>query len=108
MHIANLAPKVVKREDLPAAAVEAEAAIQRARALDEGKPAAIFDKVVEGRMAKYYQDVVLLEQEYLMGEGQTIDQAVQAAIGDLGENIQISRFVRYELGESLEPDADEA
>ena len=108
LHIANLAPRVIKREDLPAAAVEAEAAIQRARALDEGKPAAIVDKVIEGRMAKFYQDTVLLEQEYLMGEGQTIDQAVQAAIGDLGENIQISRFVRYELGESLEPDADEA
>jgi elongation factor Ts len=108
LHIANLAPKVVKREDMPAAAIEAETAVQRARALDEGKPANIVDKVVEGRMAKFYQDMALMEQEYLLGAGETIDQLIQAAIADLGENIQISRFVRYELGENLETDGDEA
>lgn len=108
LHIANLAPKVVKREELPAALVAEETAVQRARALDEGKPEAIVDKVVEGRMAKFYQDTVLMEQEYLLGEGQTIDQVIQAAIADLGENIQITRFVRYELGENLETNGDEA
>jgi elongation factor Ts len=108
LHIANLAPKVVKREELPAALVAEETAVQRARALDEGKPEAIVDKVIEGRMAKFYQDTVLMEQEYLLGEGQTIDQLIQAAIADLGENIQVSRFVRYELGENIETDGDEA
>ena len=108
LHIANLAPKVVKREDVPAAAVEAEAAIQRARALEEGKPAAIVDKVVEGRMGKFYQDMALMEQEYLLGEGETVGQVIQSAIADLGENIQVSRFARFELGESLDDGADEA
>jgi len=108
LHIANLAPKVVKREELPAAVIEAEAAVQRARALEEGKPEAILDKIIEGRMAKFYEEAVLLEQEYLLGEDQTIDQVIQAAIADLGENIQISRFARYELGESLDTEDDEA
>jgi len=80
----------------------AEAAIQRARALEEGKPANMVDKIAEGRMTKFYQDIVLLEQEYLMEEGKTISQLIQELIADVGENIQIARFVRYELGENIE------
>ncbi len=106
LHIANLNPKYVRREDVPASVVEAEMSIQRARALDEGKPANMVDKIAEGRMAKFFQDIVLLEQEYLLGEGKTIDQLVQEAIADVGENIQIARFVRYELGENLDTGAE--
>ncbi len=102
LHIANLSPKYVRREDVPASVIEAEVAIQRARALEEGKPANMVDKIAEGRMAKFYQDIVLLEQEYLMEEGKTISQLVQELIADVGENIQIARFVRYELGENIE------
>jgi len=80
----------------------AEAAIQRARALEEGKPANMVDKIAEGRMTMFYQDIVLLEQEYLMEEGKTISQLIQELIADVGENIQIARFVRYELGENIE------
>ncbi len=99
LHIANLAPRVVRREDLPAALVEEEKNVQRARARDEGKPEHILDKVIEGRMEKFYQDNVLLDQEYLLGEGQTIAILIQGAIADLGENIQVSRFARFAIGE---------
>jgi len=102
LHIANLSPKYVRREDVPAPVIVAEAAIQRARALEEGKPANMVDKIAEGRMTKFYQDIVLLEQEYLMEEGKTISQLIQELIADVGENIQIARFVRYELGENIE------
>jgi len=84
---------------VPAALIEEEKALQRARALDEGKPANIVDKIVEGRMAKFYQDLVLLEQEFLLDDSKTIADLVQEAIADLGENIQIARFARFALGE---------
>lgn len=99
LHIANLSPKVVSREEVPADLVEAEKAVQRARALEEGKPEAIVDKIVEGRMDKFYQDIVLLDQEFLLGDGQTIAQLIQETIADLGENIQIARFARFAIGE---------
>ncbi len=99
LHIANLAPRYLRREDVPAALIEEEKALQRARALDEGKPANIVDKIVEGRMAKFYQDLVLLEQEFLLDDSKTIADLVQEAIADLGENIQIARFARFALGE---------
>ncbi|GAB4574147.1 MAG: translation elongation factor Ts [Anaerolineae bacterium] len=106
LHIANLAPQYVKREDVPAALVEEEMNIQRARAREEGKPEHIIDKIVEGRMDKFYQDLVLLDQEYLLGEGITVAQLIQEAIADLGENIQIARFARFAIGEGQAEDEE--
>ncbi len=99
LHVANLAPQFLTREEVPAELVEAEKSVQRARALDEGKPEHILDKIIEGRMDKFYQEQVLLEQEYLLDDSKTVAQLVQEAIADLGENIQIARFVRFALGE---------
>lgn len=99
LHVANLAPQYLTREEVPAEEVEMEKKVQRARALEEGKPEHIVDKIVEGRMDKFYQDMVLLEQEYLLDDSKTVAQLVQEAIADLGENIQIARFVRFALGE---------
>ncbi len=108
LHIANLAPRYLRREDVPAAEVETEEAIQKARALEEGKPENIVPRIVEGRMAKFYQDIVLLEQEYLMDDSKTVQQVVTEVIAELGENIQIARFARFALGEALEPAEEEA
>ena len=105
LHIANMAPRYVRREDVPAAVIEPEQQLQRARALEEGKPAPIVDKIVDGRMAKFFQDIVLMEQEYILDDGKTVAQVVQEAIAALGENIQVSRFARFALGEG-EPSAD--
>lgn len=102
LHIANMAPRYVRREDVPAELVEKEQAVQRARALEEGKPEHIVDRIVEGRMAKFYEDLVLLEQEFIMDDDKTIAQLIQEAIADLGENIQVSRFARFALGEGAE------
>ncbi len=102
LHIANMAPQYVRREDVPAELVEKEQAVQRARALEEGKPEHIVDRIVEGRMAKFYEDLVLLEQEFIMDDDKTIAQLIQEAIADLGENIQVSRFARFALGEGAE------
>jgi elongation factor Ts len=99
LHIANMAPQFVRREDVPASLIEPEQGIQRARARDEGKPENIIDKIVEGRMAKFYQDLVLLEQEYILDDSKNVDQLLQELIADLGENIQISRFTRFAIGE---------
>lgn len=108
LHIANMAPKYVKREDIPATVIEPEVAVQRARALEEGKPENIVDRIVEGRMDKFYQELALMEQEYILDDSKTIAQLVQEAVADLGENIQIARFARFELGEALDGDDEEA
>ncbi len=107
LHIANLAPQVISREQVPADLIESEKAVQRARALEEGKPEAVVDKIVEGRMDKFFQEVVLLDQEFLLGDGQSIAQLIQEAIADLGENIQIARFARYAIGEGGEEEGAE-
>lgn len=107
LHIANLAPQVVSREQVPADLIESEKAVQRTRALEEGKPEAVVDKIVEGRMDKFFQEVVLLDQEFLLGDGQSIAQLIQETIADLGENIQIARFARYAIGEGGEEEGAE-
>ena len=106
LHIANMAPQYVRREDVPEGLVAAEMAEQRARALAEGKPENIVDRIVEGRMAKFYQDLVLLEQEYILDEGKTVAQLIQEAVADLGENIQVARFARFAVGEQPDDESD--
>ncbi|MBN1966384.1 MAG: translation elongation factor Ts, partial [Anaerolineae bacterium] len=99
LQIANLNPQYVKREDVPEAVVEAERALQRRRVLEEGKPEAVADKIVDGRMAKFFEEIVLLEQPFIKDDGVTIGQLVTQAIAELGENITLSRFMRFAVGE---------
>lgn len=99
LHIANLSPKYVRREDVPQAVVEAEQDLQRRRAIDEGKPEAVAVKVAEGRMAKFYEEVALLEQPYIMDDSKTIAQLLSEVVADVGESIEIRRFARFVIGE---------
>jgi elongation factor Ts len=99
LHIANLAPKYLKREDVPAEEVEHERKIQLARVMDEGKPQNIAEKIVEGRMAKYYEEVVLMEQKFLKDDSKSIEDLLKEVVSKVGESIQISRFARFALGE---------
>ncbi len=102
MHIAAAAPHYVRREDVPAAVIEREKAIYRAQALEEGKKEQFVDKIVEGRLEKFYKEACLLEQPFIRDEERTMGDVLAAIIAKTGENIIIRRFVRFERGESLE------
>ena len=99
MHIAAAAPLCVAREDLDASVIDNEREIYRRQALHEGKPEKVVDKIVEGRLEKYYSDVVLLEQPYVKDHDRSVADFIQEMIAGLGENICISRFARFRLGE---------
>ncbi len=107
MHIAASNPEYVSRDEIPAEAIEREKAVQRARVLEEGKPEKMVDKIVEGRIAKWFQDVCLLEQAYIKAEDKTVEQVVQDAIATIGENIKVRRFARFEVGEGLQKKSDD-
>ena len=107
LHIAAAKPEVVRIEDVDPAKLEKEKDILRAQALNEGKPEKIIDKMVEGRIKKYYQDVVLMEQTFVKNPDQTITGLVNEATLKIGEKITIRRFVRYEMGEGLEKRNDD-
>ncbi|MDT3424547.1 elongation factor Ts [Paenibacillus forsythiae] len=106
MQIAAAAPRFVRREEVPADEIEKEKEILRAQALNEGKPEKIVDKMVEGRINKYYEEHVLLEQAFIKDPDKTISNLLNEKISTIGENISIRRFVRYELGEGLEKKVD--
>ena len=106
MQIAAAAPKYVTREEVPQEDLEKEKEILRAQALNEGKPAHIVDKMVEGRMSKFYEEFCLLEQTFVKDQDKTIQTLVNEKIATIGENISIRRFVRFELGEGLEKKQD--
>jgi len=106
MQIAAANPQFVRREEVPTAALEKEKEILRNQALNEGKPAHIVDKMVEGRMSKYYEDVCLLEQAFVKDQDKTVQTLLNEKIAAIGENISIRRFVRFELGEGLEKKQD--
>jgi len=99
LQIANLGAQYVKREDIPAAVVEAERELQRRRALEEGKPESVVDKIVDGRMSKFYEDLVLLEQPFIKDDSVTINDLITRTIAELGENITVRRFARFVVGE---------
>ncbi len=101
LQIAAMSPRYVKREDIPATVLEHERQLYRAQALDEGKPEAVVDRIVDGRMEKYYQEVCLLEQAFIRDEERTIDDLIKEQITKTGENMVLRRFARFELGESL-------
>ena len=102
MHIAAAAPQYVKREDVPASIVNAEKEAQKQKALSEGKPEAIVEKIVEGRMDKFYSEICLLDQPFVKDPDKTVGQLLTELIAKIGENIVIRRFVRFERGEGIE------
>jgi len=102
MHIAAARPLYVSKEEVPAEAIEKEREILKTQALNEGKPEAIVEKMVEGRIQKYYSEVCLLEQEYVRDPELKIADLIKEATLAIGEKIAIRRFVRYEVGEGLE------
>jgi elongation factor Ts len=106
MQIAAANPKYVRREDVPEEELERERTVLRNQALNEGKPEKIVDKMVEGRIGKYYEENCLLEQAFIKDPDKTIQQLLQEKIAAIGENISIRRFARFELGEGLEKRQD--
>ncbi len=102
MQIAAQNPQYVSREEVPADVVEHERKILREQALNEGKPEHIVDKMIEGRVEKFYKEVCLLDQPFIKDDEKTVGQLLQALIAKLGENMQIRRFVRFEVGEGIE------
>ena len=99
MHIAATNPQYVRREDVPADILERERSIYRGQMEGQNKPAAVIDKIVEGKLNSFYEQVCLLDQPSIRDPKLTIGQIVQAAIAKMGENIAIPRFVRFKLGE---------
>jgi elongation factor Ts len=99
MHIAAADPRFLRREDVPAALIEQEKEIARDRARNEGKPEKILDRIVEGRISKFYEEVCLLDQPFVKEATVTIEQLVKQKIAKLGENIGIARYVRFKVGD---------
>jgi elongation factor Ts len=99
MHVAAADPKYVRKEDVPAAELEKEKDIQRARALAEGKPEKMVDKIVEGRMGKFYEEVCLYQQPFVKENTLTVEEVIKTKIAKLGENIGVARFTRFKVGD---------
>ncbi len=102
MQIAAMAPRYVSREQVPAEVIEHEKALYRTQALEEGKPEKIVDRIVAGRLEKFYKEACLMEQDYIRDDSKTVDDLIKEAIARIGENIVVRRFARYQLGESLD------
>jgi elongation factor Ts len=102
MHIAAADPRWVRREEVPAEAIEKEKAIYRAQMENSGKPANVLDKIVEGKLGSFYSQFVLLDQPSIRDGSMTVAQVVAQASAKTGENIQINRFVRFRMGEGAE------
>ncbi len=102
LHIAAANPSVVRREDVPANVIAKEREIAGGSDKNKGKPANIIEKIVEGTIEKYYTTVCLMEQAFIKNDKQTIKDLVASKIAELGENIVIRRFVRYQVGEGIE------
>lgn len=99
MQIAAADPQYITREQVPAEEVEKERQIQRDRALQEGKPERVIDKIVDGRMGKFYEEIVLVDQPFVKEPSTTVGQMIQGLIAKLGENMTVRRFQRFKVGE---------
>lgn len=99
MHIAAANPVGLVPEDVDQSLIEKEREIYRAQMLEEGKPENIIDKIVDGKVEKFYKDVCLLSQQYIKDPQKTIEDVLKETIGKIGENIQIRRFARFQIGE---------
>ncbi len=102
MQIAAAKPEYVRREEVPTETLEKEMSILKAQARNEGKPEKIIEKMVEGRIEKFYKEICLLEQPWIKDPDKTIQQLVTEKISTIGENISVRRFARFERGEGLE------
>jgi elongation factor Ts len=100
MQVAAADPQFIRKEDVTAAALDKERDIQRARALGEGKPEKMVDKIVEGRMNKYFEEVCLYEQPFIKENTTTVADLIKTKIAKLGENISVSRLVRFKVGDT--------
>ena len=101
LQIAASAPKYIKADEIPAAELDHEAEIARARAKEEGKPDAVTEKIVEGRLEKFKDEVVLLRQPYIRDESITVEKLLLQTVAAIGENLVVRRFQRWELGEGV-------
>jgi elongation factor Ts len=105
MHIAAADPRYIRKEDVEAAALDKEKEIAKARAIAEGKPEKVLDRIVEGRLAKYYEEVCLLEQPFVKENTLSVGQLIKTKIAKLGENISVSRFTRFKVGDAAAADS---
>jgi elongation factor Ts len=101
MQIAAMAPLYVEREDVPESVTDHERELYRNQALEQGKPEHVIDRIVEGRLEKFYSQICLMEQEFIRNDEKTIEELLKEMISKTGENIVIRRFARFERGESL-------
>ncbi len=110
LQIAAASPRYIRPEDVPAEVIEREKEIARQRAIEEGKPEKVIDRIVEGRLKKFYEDACLLKQPYIRDDSLTVEDLIMQNVAAIGENIIIRRFERWELGEasakSQEADAE--
>ena len=102
LQIAAAAPQYIREEDIPADVLEHERSLARTAALEEGKPEAVVERIIEGRLAKFMDETVLLRQVYIRDDSLTIQQLMMDKVASIGENLVIRRFVRWELGKSAE------
>ena len=105
MHIAAADPQFIRKEDITEEALDKEKQVQRARALQEGKPEQVIEKIIEGRMGKFYEEICLLEQPFVKDGSVTIGELITAKIAKLGENITLSRMARFKIGEASSSDS---
>ena len=102
MHIAATDPRFIRKEDVTPEAYEKEKDIYRAQAAQTGKPAPVIEKIVEGKMGKFYEEVCLYEQPFIKDQTMTVSQLIASVIGNLGENISVKRFARFKVGDVSE------
>ena len=102
MQVAAANPQYVRREEITGEVLDKEREIYRAQAMESKKPEKVIEKIVEGKLEKYYSEVCLLEQTYIKDGDLTVKEVLDALIGKIGENIQIRRFARFQLGEGLQ------
>jgi elongation factor Ts len=102
MQVAAANPSYVRREEVPAEVISREREVLRAQAMNEGKPAHIAEKMVEGRLEKFFKENCLMEQAFIKDPDTTVTQLITAKIAKIGENISVRRFVRFQLGEGIE------
>jgi len=104
MQIAAANPRFVRPEDVPPQEVQKEREIYRRQALESGKPEKVVEKIVDGKLERFYSEVCLLEQSFIKNPDQKVSDILTEAISRLGENIQVRRFIRYHLGEGAQKD----
>ena len=107
MQVAATNPACVRREEIPSETLDREKQIYRTQALESGKPEKIIDKIIDGKVEKYFKENCLMEQDYIRDPEKTVEELVKETIGTIGENIIVARFVRFQLGESASESSPE-